>query len=92
MVNQFERIDEPLSISDILGNVITFSDYSSFAVRFLDRWKIWFWSPGQKNIVTENTNQKYPYKLNNTGVSFGKIASAKIISHGTPPEIPYDAV
>ncbi len=88
MGKPFARIDERLSISEILGNVVILSDYSSFAVRFLDRWKLWCWSPEQTIVVTENTNRKYPYKISNTNVSFAREAVAKIITHGVPPEIP----
>ena len=88
MGKPFARIDERLSISEILGNVVILSDYSSFAVRFLDRWKLWCWSPEQNIVVTENTNRKYPYKISNTNVSFAREAVAKIITHGVPPEIP----
>jgi len=90
MAKRFVRIGEPLSISDILGNVVTLSDYSSFSVRFIDRWKLRLWSPEQNVVVTENTNPNYPYKLDNTDVSFGNEVAAKIITHGVPPEIPDD--
>ncbi len=88
MGKPFIRIGERLSISEILGQVVILSDYSSFAVRFLDRWKLWRWSPEQNIVVTANTNSKYPYKISNTNVSFAREALAKIITHGLPPEIP----
>jgi hypothetical protein len=90
MGKPFARIDERLSISEILSNVVILSDYSSLAVRFLDRWKLWCWSPEQTIVVTENTNRKYPYKISNKDVSFAREAAAKIITHGVPPEIPDD--
>jgi len=75
-----------LSISDILGHVITVSDYSSFAVRFLDRWKLWWWSAGQTIIVAANTKPKYPYRISNMDVSFARSAEAKILTRGQPHE------
>jgi len=36
MEKPFNRIGARLSISEIMGNVVTLSDYSSFAVRLLD--------------------------------------------------------
>jgi len=90
MEKPFNRIGTRLSISEILGNVVTLSDYSSFAVRLLDRWKLWLWSPEQNVVVTENSNQKNPFKLSNSDISFGKIVSVKILTHGVPPEIPDD--
>ena len=90
MEKPFARIGERLSISKILGRVVILSDYSSFAVRFLDRWKLWCWSLEQNIVVTANTNSKYPYKISNTNVSFAREVTAKIITHGVPPEIPND--
>lgn len=84
------RISEGLSIAKILRNVVILSDYSSFVVRFLDRWKLRRWSPEQNIVVTANTNPKYPYRISNKDVSFAKSAAAKIITRGQPPEVPDD--
>jgi len=92
IVNTVSKITRPLSISDILGNVVTVSDYSSFAVRFLDRWKLWMWSPGQTIEVSANANPKYPYRISNMDVSFARSAAAKIITRGQPPDIQDDGV
>jgi len=90
MTNTVTKTGEQLSISQILRNVITLSDYSSFAVRFLDSWKLWRWSPEQKVVVTENSNKKYPSIISNTDVSFARSAAAKIITRARPAEIPHD--
>ena len=89
-MNTVSRIGEQLSISDIMGHVVTLSDHSSFAVRFIDRWKLWRWSPEQKIVITSSRNKKYPYKISNTDVSFGKEAVAQIETRRVPPEIPDD--
>ena len=88
MGKPYDRIGQQLSISEIIGNVVILSDYSSFAVRQLDRWKLWFWLTKYNVVVTENTNQKYPFKLSNADIFFGKSVAAKILTHGVPPEIP----
>ena len=85
MTKPFARIGEQLSISETIGNVVILSDFSSFAVRLLDRWKLWFWSSEHKVVFNQNSNQKYPFKLNNEDTYFGKIVAARILTHGTPP-------
>ena len=90
MENPFVRIGERLSISEIMGHVLTLSDYSSFAVGFLDRWKLWRWSAGQTIVVTANTNPKYPYRISNMDVSFAQSIAAKMITKGQSLEIPDD--
>jgi len=81
---QYARIGEPLSISEIQGNIVTLSDYSSFAIRFLDRWKLWFWSPEHNVFVTANDDKKNAYRLTSINALFGKDAAAKIITYGIP--------
>ena len=90
MGKPYDRIGQQLSISEIIGNVVILSDYSSFAVRFLDRWKLWLWSSEQNVVVNENSNSKYPFRISNTDVTFASSASAKIITRGQPPDIPDD--
>ena len=86
----YARIGETLSILEVmsLGKAIVLSDYSSWRVRWIHKWKAAFWSINQKVVVIENVDEKYPYKLKNADVSFAREAVAKIITHGVPPEIP----
>ena len=86
----YARIGETLSILEVmsLGKAIVLSDYSSWRVRWIHKWKAAFWSINQKVVVIENLNEKYPYKLKNADVSFGKEIDAGKITGGIPPEIP----
>ena len=86
----YARIGETLSILEVmsLGKAIVLSDYSSWRVRWIHKWKAAFWSINQKVVVIENVDEKYPYKLKNADVSFGKEIDAGKITGGKPPEIP----
>ncbi len=69
----YARIGEILSILEVmsLGKAIVLSDYSSWRVRWLHKWKAVLWSIDQNVVVIENDDEEYPYKLKNADVSFG---------------------
>jgi len=92
MGKPLDKIGKQLPIPEIMGIKVFRSDFSSFSARLPDGWKLWFWSSKHSAVATENTSHKYSFKLSNTDISLGKIAAAKILTHGVYLEIPDEGV